>query len=211
MKDFFVSYNKADIEWAEWISWKLEEAGYQVVVQAWDFRPGGNFVLDMQSATTGTKQTIAVLSEDYLNAAYTQPEWASALGRDPTGEKRTLLPVRIRKCKPKGLLAERIYTDLVGLSEEDAKKKLLDSLKERGKPEHSPSFPGSESNPDEDNPIQVKTFPGKGSNAVAIWQEKLDYLREQEAIVSDPSQKFEIKKHIQEAEAKLEGQSENPR
>ncbi len=29
----------------------LEEAGHSVVVQAWDFRVGGNFVLDMQKAT----------------------------------------------------------------------------------------------------------------------------------------------------------------
>lgn len=211
MKDFFVSYNKADVRWAEWISWKLEDVGYQVVVQAWDFRPGGNFVLDMQSAMTETKHTIAVLSEDYLKAAYTQPEWASALGRDPTGEKRILLPIRVRKCKPEGLLAERIYIDLVGLSEEEATTQLIDALNDRGKPEQSPSFPGGKVSSKENNRIQVKTFPGKGSSAVAIWQEKLDYLREQEAIVSDPSQKFSIRKLIQEAEGKLEGQSENPR
>ena len=24
-KDFFISYNKADREWAEWIAWQLEE------------------------------------------------------------------------------------------------------------------------------------------------------------------------------------------
>lgn len=48
MKDFFISYNKADRTWAEWIAWQLEEARYSVVVQAWDFRPGSNFVLEMQ-------------------------------------------------------------------------------------------------------------------------------------------------------------------
>ena len=44
-KHFFISYNKADITWAEWIAWELEEAGYLTIVQAWDFRPGFNFVL----------------------------------------------------------------------------------------------------------------------------------------------------------------------
>jgi hypothetical protein len=47
MKDFFVSFNSADKAWADWISWTLEEGGYQVVYQNWDFRPGGNFVLEM--------------------------------------------------------------------------------------------------------------------------------------------------------------------
>ena len=66
MKDFFISYNKADKNWAEWIAWTLEEAGYSVVIQAWDFRPGGNFVLEMQKAATDTHKTIAVLSDNYL-------------------------------------------------------------------------------------------------------------------------------------------------
>ena len=68
MKDFFVSYNKEDRRWAEWIAWVLEEGGYRTVLQAWDFRPGGNFVLDMQKAAVGTRQTIAVLSPNYLQA-----------------------------------------------------------------------------------------------------------------------------------------------
>ena len=42
MKDFFISYNSADRQWAEWIAWQLEEAGYTTVLQAWDFRPGPN-------------------------------------------------------------------------------------------------------------------------------------------------------------------------
>jgi hypothetical protein len=38
--DFFVSYTSADRAWAEWIAWQLEQAGYRVIVQAWDFEPG---------------------------------------------------------------------------------------------------------------------------------------------------------------------------
>src|SRR5271165_7200430 len=64
-KDFFISYTKADQPWAEWIAWKLEEAGYSTVIQAWDFRPGANFVLEMQNAATVANRTIAVLSQKY--------------------------------------------------------------------------------------------------------------------------------------------------
>lgn len=39
--------------------------------------------------------------------------------------------------------------------------------------------------------------------ALAIWQEKLDFLRQQEAICSDPAQKFTLKKQIEEAAAKV--------
>lgn len=37
MTDFFISYTKADKEWAEWIGWVLEAARFKVVLQAWDF------------------------------------------------------------------------------------------------------------------------------------------------------------------------------
>jgi tetratricopeptide (TPR) repeat protein len=70
-KDFFISYTAKDRKWAEWIAWQLEEAGYSVVVQAWDFRPGGNFALDMQKATDA-ERTIAVLSPDYLQKPFPQ-------------------------------------------------------------------------------------------------------------------------------------------
>ncbi len=48
MTDFFISYTRIDRGWAEWIAWQLEEAGYTAVIQAWDFRPGSNFVQEMQ-------------------------------------------------------------------------------------------------------------------------------------------------------------------
>ena len=50
MKDFFISYNRADKSWAVWIAWQLEDAGYATAIQVWDFRPGSNFVLEMQQA-----------------------------------------------------------------------------------------------------------------------------------------------------------------
>src|SRR5207237_2217871 len=112
-KDFFVSYNRADRAWAEWIAWQLEEAGYTTVLQAWDFRPGGNFVLDMQQAAAQAERMIAVLSEDFLASAFTQPEWAAAFAQDPTGETGILVPVRVRACDPHGLLRATTYIDLV--------------------------------------------------------------------------------------------------
>jgi TIR domain len=142
VKDFFISYNRQDQQWAEWLAWILEEAKYTVVLQAWDFRPGGNFVLDRQRAMTETRQTIAVLSKNYLDAVYTQPEWSDAFARDPEGKARTLLPVRVGDCTPRGLLATTVYVDLVNLSPEDAEAAVLAALQERAKPVAKPAFPG---------------------------------------------------------------------
>ena len=51
-RDVFVSYTSADRAWAEWIGWQLKQAGLSVVLQAWDMLPGGDFVREMQRATT---------------------------------------------------------------------------------------------------------------------------------------------------------------
>jgi hypothetical protein len=140
-KNFFISHNRADTELAVWIAWQLEEAGYTTVVQAWDFRPGNNFVLEMQKATAECERTIAVVSQDYLNAMSTQPEWAAAFGKDPTGEKGTLLPVRVGECDLKGLWPQILYIDLVGLDEESMRKRLVKGVRRgRVKPKTKPPF-----------------------------------------------------------------------
>jgi hypothetical protein len=100
-KDFFVSYSGADRAWAEWIAWVLEEAGYTVVLQAWDFRPGSNFVLEMQQAAAQAERTIAVFSPDFLASRFTAPEWAAAFARDPTGALGLLLRCGCASANPR--------------------------------------------------------------------------------------------------------------
>lgn len=160
-KDFFVSYNRADREWAEWIAWQLEEEGYTTIIQAWDFRPGGNFVIEMQRAAEQARRTLAVLSPNYLQALYTHPEWAAAFAQDPTGEKGTLLPVRVQECELKGLLPQIVYIDLVGLDQEAAKEELVVGVKQgRAKPAIAPGFPGAVKHATSEQP----DFPGGASS-----------------------------------------------
>lgn len=59
-RDFFVSYTGADEAWAQWIGWELEEAGYTVILQAWDFTSGSRFVREMHKAAQIANRTIAV-------------------------------------------------------------------------------------------------------------------------------------------------------
>lgn len=184
MKDFFISYSHSDQQWAEWIAWILEEAGYSTVIQAWDFRPGGNFVDEMQRAAVGTRRTIAVLSQSYLESTYTQPEWASAFARDPQGHERALVPIHIDECQPTGLLAQIIYVDIHNLSADDARVAILGAFSERAKPRSSPTFPGSatitstttpEAVPPEQrvspNPV---VFPGRGAGEANIQAQAID-------------------------------------
>jgi predicted ATPase len=155
----FISYNSADRLWSEWIGWQLENAGYQAILQAWDFSAGSNFVLKMQEATREATRTIAVLSEAYLKSLFTQPEWAAAFLKDPTGEKRILVPVRVEKCEPDGMWSAIVYIDLVGVDEERARQLLIAGFSgARAKPELEPPFPGSQRRSDQG---VAPAFPGK--------------------------------------------------
>jgi hypothetical protein len=68
MKDFFISYNKADRDWAVWIDQQLRDAGYTITIQAADMPPGPAFVHEMDKAVEETGGLIAVLSPDYLKS-----------------------------------------------------------------------------------------------------------------------------------------------
>jgi len=63
--DFFVSYTGADRAWAEWIAWQLKEAGYSVLLHAWDFRPGEHFMGKMDEVVRTCKRMLAVLSPPF--------------------------------------------------------------------------------------------------------------------------------------------------
>lgn len=154
-RDFFVSFNQADRAWAAWIAWTLEEKGYSVFFQDWDFK--GNFVLEMDRAHTQSRRTIAVLSPDYLTSRFTAPEWAARFAQDATSEHDLLISVRVRPCELQGLLAQIVYLDLVGCSEAAARQKLLHRVEGiRLKPDEPPLFPGG---PSHDAVAEQPSFP----------------------------------------------------
>jgi hypothetical protein len=140
--DFFISYSSTDEDWASWIGWILEEQGFSLTIQAWDFSAGSNFVLEMQKAASEAARTLAVLSPAYLESTFTAPEWAAAFANDPNGVKRSLVPIRVRECEVTGLLRAIVHVDLVGLDEDEARERLLTRLSgRRAKPASKPRFP----------------------------------------------------------------------
>ena len=187
-KDFFISRNEADRGWAAWVAWELEEEGHTTILQDWDFLPGENFILRMNQASQQADHTIAILSQNYLDAEYTQPEWAAAFARGG------LIPVRVRECELQGLLRQIIYIDLVGLGEQSAREKLLDGVRrvlagalgERIK--KRTDFPGDDARPVPDgrSVAERPDFPGPtktggrrevipGGRRRILWQRRMPY------------------------------------
>ena len=155
MKDFFISYNKADTQWAEWVAWQLEGAGYTTYFQAWDFGLGANFIVEMDRALKETRHTILLLSPDFLSSEYCKAEWSAVFLDDVTGVKRTILPVIVRKCDPPKLLAPRVRLALNTENEDAAREELLRAIRtavrlaegKRAVPSQAPRWPGVAAKP----------------------------------------------------------------
>ena len=151
--DFFVSYTQADRAWAEWVAWILEEDGHKVLVQAWDFVPGTNWIQGMQTGAVRAERTIAVLSPAYLDSEYGTAEWEAAWAADPAGRERKLLVARVNECDRPGLLAGVVRVDLFGRTEAEARAGLRtmvsSAISGRAKPAVPPEFPGARAMPRE--------------------------------------------------------------
>jgi len=141
--DFFISYTAADEPWARWIAVELERAGYTTLIQAFDIRPGSDFIHEMQRAVSTSSRTIAVLSSAYVGSSFGESEWRVAFHTDPTGERGLLIPVRVQPCQPPGLLASRVFIDLVDADEETARRRLVDGVGRPGPRPTSSPFPGA--------------------------------------------------------------------
>src|SRR4051794_12223521 len=141
-RDFFISYTGVNESWAKWIAVTLEQAGYTTLVQAFDFGPGNDFIHKMHEATSSTKRTIAVLSPAYFGSQFGEAEWRVAFAKDPSGEQGLLVPVRVQPCQPAGLLAGRVYIDLVDVEEATARERLLEGVKVKGTHPSTAVYPG---------------------------------------------------------------------
>ncbi|MGH8905427.1 MAG: TIR domain-containing protein [Egibacteraceae bacterium] len=137
--DAFVSFTGADVAWAEWIAAALEEAGYTTRLQSWDFGVGSNFVAQMNAVLEDAERLVMVTSSRYWNSVMATAEWQAAFARDPT----SLAPIRIEDADPPALLAPIVHVDVFGVSEADARARVVQALQGPGRPVRLVRFPGS--------------------------------------------------------------------
>ncbi len=144
MPDFFIDYHDADVQWARWIAYQLENVQYTVFYREQDILPGMNRVLSIDDVLQGDIRIIPLLSPDYVrkDSARVVPSGGSIWSVKFTEGR--LLPIRVRPYLVRGFLSTIEPIDLVGLGEVEARLKLLDSITtERKRPAASPNFPSS--------------------------------------------------------------------
>jgi TIR domain/Tetratricopeptide repeat len=137
--DFFISHAGRDTAWAEWLAWQLQQAGYTVELDVWDWAPGEDFVARMQTALERADRVLAVCTQAYFASAFGGAELRATFAQQATTEGR-IVPVLVEPVTLPPLYAPLIHVDLTGLDEAAAAARLRDRLT-GGRPAGPPPFP----------------------------------------------------------------------
>jgi len=130
-QSLFISRAGADAPFAAEIGRILEESGYDVTLQQWDFA-NRNFMERMHAALARGSRVVALLSPEYLGSDHCQAEWQNALAGDPLNKTSRLILLRVVECQPVGLLSGLAYWDLVPIRDNPALLRgiVLDAVRE---------------------------------------------------------------------------------
>ncbi|MEU1842412.1 FxSxx-COOH system tetratricopeptide repeat protein [Micromonospora sediminicola] len=141
--DLFISHAGRDRAWAEWVGWELENAGYSVELDLWDWEVGANVVEKIRDGLQRCERMLALFSEAYFEAdRHTTIEWTALLHvRD--ADQPLILPLRVEKVTSPRILAPLLREDLFGIPEAEARKRLLAVVRGKRRPDGHPEFPGS--------------------------------------------------------------------
>ncbi|MGY1583875.1 TIR domain-containing protein [Streptomyces sp. MN13] len=135
-----------DDQWAEWVAWQLEEAGYRVELRLWHWRAGDDFVAKMNAALERCSAVVAVLSPHYFEPGRnTEAVWGAVVGR-----LGRLVPVAVRpleKHQLPAVLSSRLIVQLHDLDEPAAVKALTQAVRGSGRPQSPPPFPSKSVRP----------------------------------------------------------------
>lgn len=103
--DAFVSFNKADVDFAEKLVQRIEKETIdgnpiKVFFSEWDVEFGENILLRIEKAEPSSRFIIPIMSPDWLKSDWTTLERVIAVHDDPAGLKARILPVMRRNCEP---------------------------------------------------------------------------------------------------------------
>src|SRR5262245_43645389 len=97
MKHFFISYTKADKDWARWIDWLVRSKGFTTFTQFNDIPWGSNFLAKMREGLNEAERMIAVVSPDFLSSGFTEAEWTPIFKKETETKQTLLFPIKVRE------------------------------------------------------------------------------------------------------------------
>ena len=131
--DFFVSRRGSAAAVAQEVANILEEEGYTVFVQDHDIGYGADFIAAMHDGLKRCRHMIVLLTEDYVASEFTMMEVTNFLAAaGQAADERRLAILRLDEAQPDGILASRVYGDLVGITEpQERRRRILAAVEGR--------------------------------------------------------------------------------
>ena len=128
--DYFLSRRGSVAAVAREVENVLATKNYKVFVQDYDIPLGTSFIEAMHEAIKNSRDLIILLTRDYETSPYTRAEFTSFEAQrlqDPQG--RRIVVLRCEDAPLAGLLADRVYQDLVGVTDsEERRDRIIDAV-----------------------------------------------------------------------------------
>jgi tetratricopeptide (TPR) repeat protein len=130
--DFFLSRRGSVAAIACEVAEVLAQKGYKVLVQDYDIPLGANFVEAMHEAVKNSRDIIILFTRDYEQSPYTRKEFTSfEAERAQSSEERHIIVLRCEDAPVRGLLADSVYQDLVGITDSEERRHRIIAAAER--------------------------------------------------------------------------------
>jgi hypothetical protein len=130
--DFFLSRRGSVAAIAREVADVLTEKGYRVLVQDYDIPLGASFVDAMHEAVKNSRDLVILFNADYEQSPYTRKEFTSfEAERAQSQEERHIIVLRCEDVPLRGLLADNVYQDLVGIQDPEERQRRIIAAAER--------------------------------------------------------------------------------
>jgi tetratricopeptide (TPR) repeat protein len=109
--DVFISYNRAQEEWAEGLARRLRDAGLRVWFAPWSLRPGEAWIRGLERGVQESHYFVAVASPEWVEAAWPNLEAQMATLLDPAARAGRIIPLLHTPCDLPASTAIRQWID----------------------------------------------------------------------------------------------------
>jgi hypothetical protein len=124
--DFFLSRRGSVATVAREVADILATTGYKLLVEDYDIPLTANFIEEMHEALKKCRSLIILYTHDYLTSPYTRKEFTTfEAERLRSPEERHIFVLRCEDVPIRGLLADCVYEDLVGIEDPSERRRRI--------------------------------------------------------------------------------------
>jgi hypothetical protein len=140
--EFFLSRRGSVATVAREVADVLADKGYKVLVQDYDIPLGASFVEAMHEAVKNSRDLVILFTLDYETSPYTRKEFTSfEAERAQSPEERHIIVLRCEDTPLRGLLADNVYQDLVGIDDPNERRRRIIAAAEGQSQAQRPASP----------------------------------------------------------------------